>query len=130
MTDPDWPTLEWIEREYIEARLNHFGGNKTQTAKSLGIALSTLHLWLAKYERAGVPVRVVSKAPELSVQRANEARLELKASKAARGLIDAPLAAVVPMSAKDKRVRLKATKPRPRKSRRMEPLVRWLEIRL
>uniref|UniRef100_A0A7V3RDQ6 Sigma-54-dependent Fis family transcriptional regulator n=1 Tax=Mesoaciditoga lauensis TaxID=1495039 RepID=A0A7V3RDQ6_9BACT len=36
-------SLEVSEKKIIEATLNHFGGNKTQAAKMLGIGLSTLH---------------------------------------------------------------------------------------
>jgi two-component system response regulator HydG len=43
------PTLDTIERAYIEFVLNSEGGNKTRAAEVLGIDPSTLHRKLARY---------------------------------------------------------------------------------
>ncbi len=45
--------LEDAERMLITATLEHFGGNKTQTAKTLGIGLSTLHNKLNQWREEG-----------------------------------------------------------------------------
>jgi two-component system response regulator HydG len=47
------PTLDAIERAYIQFILNGEGGNKTRAAEVLGIDPSTLHRKLARYEGEG-----------------------------------------------------------------------------
>jgi two-component system response regulator HydG len=47
---PDNPTLEVIERAYIEWVLRAEGGNKTRAAEVLGIDPSTLYRKLARFE--------------------------------------------------------------------------------
>jgi len=47
--EPDEATIEELERETIRRRLAALGGNKTQTAKSLGIGLKTLYRKLERY---------------------------------------------------------------------------------
>ena len=42
--------LEAVEKAAIRQTLNEFGGNKTQAAKALGIAPSTLYAKIKKYE--------------------------------------------------------------------------------
>ena len=42
--------MEDVEREVIRATLEHTGGNKTQAAKILGIALKTIHNKVKKFE--------------------------------------------------------------------------------
>lgn len=49
---PRLPTLDEIERSVIEYRLQHFGGNKTQAAQSLGISLKTIYNRLNAYRKA------------------------------------------------------------------------------
>jgi len=44
-----------LERQHIERVLRHFGGNKTQAAKSLGITPKTLYNKLQTYRSADVP---------------------------------------------------------------------------
>lgn len=96
----DWPTLEWIEREYTEARLNHFGGNKPLTAKSLGIALKTLYSRLNRYKQIGAPVRVAKPVKPRTVtegkrkRMAAEARITAQVTERVRALVDAPLRGV------------------------------------
>jgi two-component system response regulator HydG len=43
-------TLEEVERSVIMETLKKFGGNKSETAKALGINRKTLHLKLARYD--------------------------------------------------------------------------------
>ena len=53
-TIPDWLLdlpMEDVERQMIIANLNRFGGNKTQTAKHLGITARTLHTKVKSYEQ-------------------------------------------------------------------------------
>jgi two-component system response regulator HydG len=47
------PTLDTLERAYIEFILNSEGGNKTRAAEVLGIDPSTLHRKLARYTDPG-----------------------------------------------------------------------------
>lgn len=49
---PRLPTLDEIERSVIEYRLQHFDGNKTEAAKSLGISLKTIYNKLNAYRAA------------------------------------------------------------------------------
>ena len=45
-------SLEEAERAVILDSLERHGGNKTQTARTLGITTKTLHMKLKKYEAA------------------------------------------------------------------------------
>jgi two-component system response regulator HydG len=47
---PNTPTLELIEKAYIEYVLNQSGGKKTEAAKVLGIDVSTLYRKLDRYK--------------------------------------------------------------------------------
>jgi two-component system response regulator HydG len=47
------PTLDTVERAYIQFVLNSEGGNKTRAAEVLGIDPSTLHRKLARYGDEG-----------------------------------------------------------------------------
>lgn len=49
---PRLPTLDEIERSVIEFRLQHFDGNKTAAAESLGISLKTIYNKLNAYRKA------------------------------------------------------------------------------
>ena len=49
---PTTPTLEAIERAYIEWVLQNEGGNKSRAADMLGIDPSTLYRKLARYSEA------------------------------------------------------------------------------
>ena len=46
------PTLDVVERAYIQWVLQREGGNKTRAAEALGIDPSTLYRKLARYEEA------------------------------------------------------------------------------
>jgi DNA-binding NtrC family response regulator len=46
--DVDWPTLEVLERRYIERVMARAGGNKTQAAQMLGVNRRTLQRLFAK----------------------------------------------------------------------------------
>ncbi|MEM9489145.1 MAG: sigma-54 dependent transcriptional regulator [Myxococcota bacterium] len=49
--DPeDFPTLEEMERSYIRRVMAATGGNKTQTARILGVGRRTLYRWLERME--------------------------------------------------------------------------------
>lgn len=48
--ETDCPTLDDVERAVILKTLKCFGGNKTETAKALGITRKTLHAKLNKYQ--------------------------------------------------------------------------------
>lgn len=96
----DWPTLEWIEREYTEARLKHFNGNKTMAARSLGISVKTLYNRLDRYEQVGAPLRVAKTVKPRAVTEWRRKRMAAEASVTAqviemvRTLVDAPLKTV------------------------------------
>lgn len=49
---PRLPTLDQIERQVIEYRLQLFDGNKSQAAKSLGVSLKTIYNKLNAYRKA------------------------------------------------------------------------------
>lgn len=134
----DLPTLDEVVRECTLERLAYFKGHMTRTAKSLGISLKTLYLRLHRY---GISVRdfrkknVVKRAERShgEAKRYEEARIRSQVSKAVFDLIAAPLAMVVPMGARDRRVMVKPTKSNSRKSRHPgsnKPMARWLELRL
>lgn len=54
MNDPvDWRTLDEAERIFILTRLDIMKGNRTHTAKSLGIAIRTLRHKLDRYRYEG-----------------------------------------------------------------------------
>ena len=42
-------TLQEMEKRYIALALNHFGGNKTKTARSLSITVKTLYNKIHSY---------------------------------------------------------------------------------
>jgi DNA-binding NtrC family response regulator len=46
--DEDWPTLEELERRYIDRVLERTGGNKTSAAAVLGVDRRTLQRLFAK----------------------------------------------------------------------------------
>lgn len=47
-------TLDEIERNVILEALKHFGGNRTHTAKALGISIRTLRNKLAEFRVMGI----------------------------------------------------------------------------
>lgn len=98
--DPDWPTLDWIEREYITARFKHFNGDKPLTAKSLGISLKTLYNRLGRYQP--IDNRKLA-SNELTDSECENQRLDRAASRVVRELCSAPLSAVVPMILNERR---------------------------
>ncbi|WP_322629961.1 sigma-54 dependent transcriptional regulator [Halothiobacillus sp.] len=53
--DADHPTLEILERRYIEKLLHEFDGNREKTAQALGINKSTLWRKLQSYEQNDTP---------------------------------------------------------------------------
>jgi hypothetical protein len=58
-TDPakSPPTIAELERECILARLSDYDGNRTHTAKSLGISIRCLRNKLQAYSQLGIEVR-------------------------------------------------------------------------
>jgi DNA-binding NtrC family response regulator len=62
LDQPDLPvpaagvTLEEIERQHIMAALRRNNGNRTATARELGISRRTLYYKLEQYERQGFPI--------------------------------------------------------------------------
>lgn len=52
----DWPTLEVLDRRYIDLVLDRMGGNKTRAAEVLGIDRRTLNRIFAR-ERAAYAAR-------------------------------------------------------------------------
>lgn len=71
-------SLEYIEEQVIKKAMVHFQGNKTHTAKSLGIAIRTLDNKLARYEE-------LEKEKELVIEAENKrARDDLQR---ARGIV-------------------------------------------
>jgi DNA-binding NtrC family response regulator len=46
--------LDEVERMHILAALKHHGGNRTATARELGISLRTLYYRLSEYQKAGL----------------------------------------------------------------------------
>lgn len=48
----DWPTMEELQRRYLEMVLNRNGGNRSRTAAALGLDRRTVQRMLAKYQLA------------------------------------------------------------------------------
>lgn len=60
-------TLASVEKDVILAALKFFHGNKSQTARALGIAPNTLASKLDQYEPAAKPVEPVKEVPAAPV---------------------------------------------------------------
>ncbi len=58
MSDPvreiiaDWPTMEELQRRYLQLALGRSGGNRSRTAAALGLDRRTVQRMLAKYQLA------------------------------------------------------------------------------
>ncbi|MDY0148404.1 MAG: helix-turn-helix domain-containing protein, partial [Halothiobacillus sp.] len=50
--DADHPTLDVLERRYIEKLLKEYDGNREKTAQTLGINKSTLWRKMQSYEQS------------------------------------------------------------------------------
>lgn len=147
MSGTDFPTLDAVQQECTIARLKHFGGNKTRTAKSLGISLKTLYLRLDRYRirepdfrkkkaarmhEASASSRAEKIRTKAEAKRRSIYLLRSRVSRAVRDLIDAPLAKAVPMDADDKRITAKPKRLKRRSDRyhgANNPMARWLETR-
>jgi DNA-binding NtrC family response regulator len=46
----DWPTMEELERRYLQLMLARSGGNRSRAAASLGLDRRTVQRMLAKYQ--------------------------------------------------------------------------------
>lgn len=68
-------TLEDVEKEVIEKSLRFYGGNKTHTANSLGIAIRTLD---AKLEKFGINRKEVKKEVQKEKDEANRVKSSKK----------------------------------------------------
>jgi DNA-binding NtrC family response regulator len=60
MSDPvreiivDWPTMEELQRRYLQLALSRNGGNRSRTAAALGLDRRTVQRMLAKYQLASL----------------------------------------------------------------------------
>lgn len=47
----DWPTMEELERRYLQLALEHYNGNRSRTAEALGLDRRTVQRMLAKFNK-------------------------------------------------------------------------------